>query len=89
LKSGQITRIWNIYESAKPDKKTSRWALFLSRFDFVLQHKPGKLSTKPDALSRRADHFKSDADDNKERTLLSSEVFKVNGSKKRSCHSRA
>jgi len=41
-------------------RRQARWALFLSRFDFTLHHKPGELSTKPDALSRRADHFKSD-----------------------------
>jgi len=32
-------------------RRQARWALFLSRFDFTLHHKPGKLSTKPDALS--------------------------------------
>jgi len=51
-------------------RRQARWALFLSRFDFTLHHKPGKLSTKPDTLSRRADHFKSDADNNQARIIF-------------------
>jgi hypothetical protein len=31
--------------------RQARWSLYLSRFDFVLHHKPGKSMGKPDALS--------------------------------------
>lgn len=33
-------------------RRQVQWALFLSQFDFVLHHKPGKLSQKPNTLSR-------------------------------------
>jgi len=46
-----------------------------------LHHKPGKLSTKPDALSRRPDHFKSDADDNQARVIFK-EPIKIMASKR-------
>jgi len=63
-------------------RRQARWALFLSRFDFTLHHNPGKLSTKPDALSRRADHFKSDADDNLARTVIKPEQIKIQAAKR-------
>jgi len=62
-------------------QRQARWALFLSRFDFTLHHKPGKLSTKPDMLSRRADHFKSDADDNQARIIFKQPI-KIMASKR-------
>src|SRR6266436_7268347 len=40
-----------------------RWSLYLSRFDSVLTHKPGRQMGRPDALSRQADHPRG-ADDN-------------------------
>src|SRR5258705_212943 len=33
----------------------ARWSLYLSRFDFVLTHKPGRQMGRPDALSRQAE----------------------------------
>ena len=63
-------------------RRQARWALFLSRFNFVLRDKPGKLSTKPDTLSRRADHFKSDADDNRERIMITPDKVKVMSTKR-------
>lgn len=30
----------------------ARWALYLSRFQFTITHRPGTASGKPDALSR-------------------------------------
>lgn len=63
-------------------RRQARWALFLSRFNFSLQHRPGKLSTKPDALSRRADHFKEDSDDNKDQILLKPGYFKIASSQR-------
>lgn len=56
-------------------RRQARWALFLSRFNFRLHHRPGKLSAKPDALSRRPDHFKEDNDDNKAQIMLKPEMI--------------
>src|SRR6266446_1566449 len=54
----------------------AQWSLYLSRFDFVLAHKPGRQMGRPDALSRQADHLKG-ADDNTDCTLLTPEVFEL------------
>lgn len=62
-------------------RRQARWALFLSRFNYTLEHRPGKLSGKPDALSRRADHDKGE-DDNKGRILLKPEVFRAKAAKR-------
>ena len=56
--------------------RQARWSLYLSRFDFTLQHKPGTSMGKPDALSRQADHG-SGQNDNDNMTLLSPELFRV------------
>ena len=37
-------------------RRQARWAEFLSEFDFIVNYRPGEKNTKPDALSRRADH---------------------------------
>src|SRR5260221_2735851 len=52
------------------------WSLYLSRFDFILTHKPGRQMGRPDALLRQADHPRG-ADDNTDFTLLTPEVFKL------------
>src|SRR6266481_311709 len=52
------------------------WSLYLSRFDFILTHKPGRQMGRPDALSRWADHLRG-ADDNADFTLLTLEVFEL------------
>jgi len=56
--------------------RQARWSLYLSRFDFTLHHKPGRLMGKPDALSRRSDHGTS-ADDNSNIVLLTLKLFAV------------
>jgi len=40
----------------KLTRRQARWALFMTRFDFVLYHKPGKTMQAEDLLSRQADH---------------------------------
>lgn len=35
------------------NRRQARWSEFLSRFDFVIQYRPGKQGGKPDALTRR------------------------------------
>lgn len=56
-------------------RRQARWALWLSRFDFRLIHKPGKANTEADALSRLSSHHVSDADDNQQRIVLDRELF--------------
>ena len=58
------------------NRRQARWSLFLSRFDFHITHRPGKSSTKPDALSRRADHGRG-KDDNKNQVLLQPDLFQI------------
>lgn len=60
----------------KLNRRQARWSLYLSRFDFMLYHKPGKSMGKPDALSRRADHG-TGRGDNKDLTLLSPDLFRI------------
>jgi hypothetical protein len=58
------------------NRRQARWSLFLSRFDFHIIHRPGKSSTKPDALSRRVDHGHG-KDDNKNQVLLKPDLFQI------------
>jgi len=58
------------------NRRQARWSLYLSRFNFVLQHKPGKSMGKPDVLSRRSDHG-TGADDNSDVILLTPKLFAV------------
>lgn len=60
----------------KLTQRQAQWALFLSRFDFVLKHRPGRNSGKPDLLSRRSDHKKGE-NDNSGETLLKPDYFKI------------
>ena len=43
----------------------AQWAMYLSRFNFKLLHKPGSSMGKVDALSHREDHMQDIEDDNK------------------------
>lgn len=53
------------------------WSLFLAQFDFVITHRLGKASRKPNTLLRREDHKRNDADDNTNRVMLSKEKSRV------------
>ncbi|CCO36736.1 hypothetical protein RSOLAG1IB_12395 [Rhizoctonia solani AG-1 IB] len=44
-------------ESRTFNRRHARWHLLLAGFHFQIMYRPGKQSTKPDALSRRADHL--------------------------------
>src|SRR5260370_20722018 len=63
-------------EAHKLNCHQARWSLYLSRFDFVVTHKPGRQMGRPDALLRRADHPRG-VEDNADCTLLTPEVFKL------------
>src|SRR5260221_10766536 len=79
-KSGKL---WNVadhdtyfQEAHKLNCHQAQWSLYLSRFDFVLTHKPGRQMGRPDALSRQVDHPRG-VDDNMDFTLLTPEVFEL------------
>lgn len=61
-------------KAQKLNRRQARWSAELQRFDFTLHHRPGRLSAKPDALSRRADHDQG-LDDNKDQIILPSALF--------------
>jgi hypothetical protein len=42
-----------------------RWMLTLSRYNFIIKHRPGKIAILPDALSRREQDLPLDANDNR------------------------
>jgi hypothetical protein len=44
-------------ESCTFNRRHARWHLLLAGFHFQIMYRPGKQSTKPDALSRRSDHL--------------------------------
>ena len=62
-------------------RRQARWSLFLTRFDFEIKHRPGRLGGKPDILSRRVDH-EPEGEDNTNRILLGPEVFKAKAMKR-------
>ena len=57
----------------KLNRRQARWALYLSRFDFVLKHIPGRKMGKADGLSRRPDWEVGVERDNEEQTLVKKE----------------
>ncbi|GAW05938.1 Retrotransposable element Tf2 155 kDa protein type 1 [Lentinula edodes] len=52
------------------NRRQARWSIFLNRFDFIIEHRPGRLSNGPDGLSRRPDHEEGKEHDNKNQVLL-------------------
>jgi len=63
--------------SQKLNHRQARWALFLSRFDFVLKHVPRSSMGKADSLSRYRDWQKGVEKDNEDRVLLKQEWLEV------------
>ena len=63
----------------KLNRRQARWALFLSRFDFVLKHVLGSKMGKADGLSRRPDWRKGVEKDNEDRTLVKAEWLRKAG----------
>ena len=51
-------------------RRQAHWSLYLSRFDFCLIHKPGTAIIQADPLSRISTHQVTDAEDNKNQTVL-------------------
>ena len=44
------------------NRRQARWAQLLADFDFVIEYRPGRYASQPDALSRRADYFPQGVD---------------------------
>jgi len=57
----------------KLNRWQARWALYLSRFDFVLKYVPGSRMGKADGLSRRSDWEVEVERDNEEQMLVKRE----------------
>jgi len=64
-------------KAQKLNRRQARWALYLSRFDFVLKHVLGSKMGKADSLSRRPDWEVGVERDNKDKTLVKPEWLKV------------
>jgi len=60
-------------KAQKLNRRQARWALYLSRFDFVLKHIPGAKMGKADSLSRRPDWEIGVKRDNEDETLVKKE----------------
>ena len=59
--------------SQKLNQRQARWALYLSQFNFILKHVPGKSMGKADGLSRRPDWQEGVKRDNKDQKLIKPE----------------
>ena len=62
----------------KLTRRQARWALFMTHFDFVLYHKPGKTIQAEDPLSRQADYEIGIDLNNTNQVLLKPEFFTIN-----------
>ena len=54
----------------KLNRRQARWALYLSRFDFILKHVAGSKMEKADGLSRRADWKVGTDKDNENQVII-------------------
>jgi hypothetical protein len=45
------------------NRRQARWSEFLSRFNFRITYRPGKLGAKPDALTRRSEDLPKEGDE--------------------------
>lgn len=81
----QTIEIWSDHQNLtyfrnaqKLSRRQARWSLYLTRFNFVLKHKPGKTMLTADPLSRRPDHEEGVNSDNNDKILLKPEFFAIN-----------
>ena len=78
------SKIWTDHKNLKYfmkvqklNKRQARWALYLSRFNFMLKHVPESKIGKADSLSRRPDWKVGVEKDNENETLVKPEWLKV------------
>ena len=64
-------------KAQKLTRRQARWALYLTRFHFILRHKPGKTMLTADPLSRRPDHEEGVNSDNADQILLKPQYFAI------------
>jgi len=64
-------------KAQKLNRRQARWALYLSKFDFLLKHVPGSKMGKADSLSRRPDWEISVEKDNEDETMIKPEWLEV------------
>ena len=57
-------------KAQKLNRRQARWALYLSRFNFMLKHIPGSRMEKADSLSKRPDWEVGVEKDNEDETLV-------------------
>jgi len=83
---GTTTRfeIWTDYKNLKYfmkaqklNRRQVRWALYLSRFNFILKHVPGSKMGKADSLSRRPDWEVGVERDNEDKMLVKPKWLEV------------
>jgi len=83
---GTMTRfeIWTDHKNLeyfmkaqKLNRRQARWALYLSRFNFILKHILGSKMGKADSLSRRLDWKVGVERDNEDGTLVKPEWLEV------------
>ena len=66
----------------KLNRRQVRWALYLSRFDFILKYVSGSKMGKADNLSRRLDWKVEVEKNNEDKTLVKSEQLEVRKTKR-------
>jgi RNase H-like domain found in reverse transcriptase len=64
------------WSAQKLNRRQACWNIFLSQFNFTLQHHSGTQSGKPDALSHQLDHPRGDSD-NSDVILLKPTAFQA------------
>jgi len=64
-------------KAQKLNRRQTRWALHLSRFNFTLKHVPGSKMEKADSLSRRPDWEVGVEKDNEDQRLVKLEWLEV------------
>jgi len=69
-------------KAQKLNRRQARWALYLSRFNFMLKHVPGSKMRKADSLSRRPDWEVGVERDNKNEMLVKPEWLEVRRTEK-------
>ena len=68
-------------KAQKLNRRQARWALYLSRFNFMLKHVLGSKIEKADSLSRRLDWEVGVKKDNKDQRLVKPEWLEVRKTK--------